>query len=74
MDHTFVMASSVRVADIFIPGGFTLQDNGVNVNYTGRWRTVLFVGRGAGGKFYTAIDVTAPDRSRAWRSIRTRPS
>lgn len=58
--HTYMMGTSVRVADIFIPGTFSLVDNGISVNYDGRWRTVLFVGRGPGGKFYTAIDVTGP--------------
>jgi hypothetical protein len=58
--HTYTIAGSVRVADIFIPGDFTLQNAGVNVDYEGRWRTVLFLGRGPGGKFYTALDVTSP--------------
>ncbi len=55
--HTYTMASSVRVADIFVPTGrYSLND----VDFDGRWRTVLFFGRGPGGKFYTALDVTAP--------------
>jgi len=55
--HTYTLSSSVRVADIFVPTGrFSLN----NVDFDGRWRTVLFFGRGPGGKFYTALDVTAP--------------
>ena len=58
-DHTFVLSSSVRVADIFIPGGFALSTTAS----TGIPRPLAdraVRGRGAGGKFYTAIDVTAP--------------
>ncbi len=58
--HTYVIGSSVRVADIFLPGPFSLVDAGRTVDYEGRWRTVLFFGRGPGGKFYTALDVTSP--------------
>jgi len=55
-DHTYMVSSSVRVADIFIPEEFDLA----GVTFAGRWRTVLFFGRGPGGKFYTGLDVTAP--------------
>jgi hypothetical protein len=54
--HTYMVSSSVRVADIFVPGTFTLD----GVTYAGRWRTVIVFGRGPGGKYYTALDVTAP--------------
>jgi len=60
--HTYGVASSIRVADIFVPGAFTPPPvpGSSSVTFTGRWRTVLFFGRGPGGKFYTALDVTAP--------------
>lgn len=54
--HTYSIASSIRAADIFVPGAFNLD----GIDYAGRWRTVLFFGRGPGGKYYTALDVTAP--------------
>jgi hypothetical protein len=55
-DHVYVTSASVRVADIFIPGSFALGGQ----TYSGRWRTVLYFGRGPGGKFLTALDVTGP--------------
>lgn len=60
--HTYGIASSIRVADIFVPGPFTPTPppGALPITFTGRWRTVVFFGRGAGGKFYTALDVTAP--------------
>lgn len=54
--HTYVAASAIRQADVFIPGVFTLD----GIDFAGRWRRVLFFGRGAGGKYYTALDVSAP--------------
>jgi hypothetical protein len=60
--HTYGIASSIRVADIFVPGSFTPPPppGSTSVTFAGRWRTVLFFGRGPGGKFYTALDVTTP--------------
>jgi hypothetical protein len=56
--HNYVVATSIRVADVFIPDpdGYTFNGRG----FTGRWRTVLVFGRGPGGKYYTALDVTSP--------------
>jgi hypothetical protein len=54
--HIYGVASGIRVADIFVPGTFILN----GVEFEGRWRTVLFFGRGPGGKYYTAVDVTSP--------------
>jgi hypothetical protein len=56
--HTYVIGSSVRAATIFVPDpdGFVYN----NVTYYGHWRTVLYFGRGPGGKYYTALDVTGP--------------
>lgn len=59
--HLYMVATSLRVVDLFVPGSFTVADaNGNDVTFTGRWRTMLVFGRGPGGKYYTALDVTAP--------------
>jgi hypothetical protein len=56
--HTYMIGSSVRVASIFIPDPDGFEYNGAP--YTGHWRTVVYFGRGPGGKYYTALDVTGP--------------
>ena len=48
--HTYMLASSLRIADIYEPTGTT----------TGEWRVVLYFGRGLGGKYLTALDITNP--------------
>jgi hypothetical protein len=58
--HTYVIASAVRLADIFVPGTFSRTISGASVSGDGLWRTVIYFGRGIGGKFITALDVTAP--------------
>ena len=60
--HTYGIASSMRVADIFVPGSFTPPPvpGSSSITFTGRWRTVLYFGRGPGGKFYSALDITSP--------------
>jgi hypothetical protein len=58
--HTYVIASAVRLADVFVPGQFTRNVDGVTVGGDGVWRTLIFFGRGFGGKHLTALDVTAP--------------
>ncbi len=58
----FVIAASLRFADMFIdaPGGTASITVGSAplVAPRGVWRQVLFLGRGKGGKFMTALDVT----------------
>jgi hypothetical protein len=57
--HVYGVASAIRVVDMFVPQvspPFVLG----GVLFDGRWRTVLFFGRGAGGKYTTALDVTSP--------------
>jgi len=51
--HDYMIARGVRFSDVFVPG------TGPGVT-TGVWRKVMYVGRGIGGKYLTAIDVTAP--------------
>lgn len=61
--HTYMIATSPRIADVFVPapGGRYQQSVGeTTFGGTGKWRTVLLFGRGAGGKYLTALDVTAP--------------
>jgi hypothetical protein len=59
--HTYSVSSSVRVADIFVPTASYQIETGANaITYSGLWRTVAFFGRGPGGKYYTALDITSP--------------
>ncbi len=53
-DHVFMMAASVRFGDVFVPGTHTVAGK----TYDGKWRRLLLTGRGLGGKYYTALDVT----------------
>jgi hypothetical protein len=57
-DHTYMISASLRTADVFLPGAGTLTVTGRTYNTTGRWRRLLFVGRGIGGKYYSALDIT----------------
>ncbi len=52
----YLLAAPVRFTDVFVPGGATYQ----GTSFNGVWRTLLYFGRGQGGKYVTAIDVTAP--------------
>jgi hypothetical protein len=56
-NHKYLFATAVRFADVFMPGTFTDPNN---VSRSGKWRTLMFVGRGIGGKYLTALDVTQP--------------
>jgi hypothetical protein len=56
--HTFMLASSVRFTDVFVPGDWT--DTTTGRAFRGLWRTVLVIGRGIAGQHYTALDITAP--------------
>lgn len=56
--HTFMLSASVRFADVFVPGAFSVSVTGKTYNLQGRWRRLLLFGRGLGGKYYTALDVT----------------
>jgi len=52
----YLLAAPVRFTDVFVPGGASYG----GVSFTGVWRTLLYFGRGQGGKYMTALDVTAP--------------
>jgi hypothetical protein len=58
--HTYVIAAPVRLADVFVPGSFSRTVGGASISGDGVWRTVIYFGRGIGGKYLTALDVTAP--------------
>jgi hypothetical protein len=57
-DHTFMISASLRTADVFLPGAGSLTFGGRTYNTTGRWRRLLLFGRGIGGKYYSALDIT----------------
>jgi len=59
-NHTYVMAAPVRFADIFVPGAFSKPFAGGTASGSGVWRVMMIVGRGAGGKYLTGMDVTVP--------------
>ncbi|HXY40849.1 MAG TPA: hypothetical protein VEQ10_14355, partial [Vicinamibacteria bacterium] len=58
--HTYALAASLRFADVFVPETFSQSVGGVTVSLPGTWRTILYFGRGIGGKYLTALDVTVP--------------
>jgi hypothetical protein len=63
--HAYVLAAPVRFADVFIPvddagGTFSRAVGSTTVTGEGVWRVVLYFGRGIGGKYLTALDVTTP--------------
>jgi hypothetical protein len=58
--HVYSIAASLRLATVFVAsqdvGGYVIN----GVSFFGRWRTVLYFGRGPGGRYLTAMDVTSP--------------
>jgi len=63
LPHDYMIAASIRFNDIFVPSAtpFSANVGGVTVpGLNGVWRKVIYFGRGIGGKYYTALDVTAP--------------
>jgi len=60
-NHVFMLARGVRFADVFVPGAYSRTVGGASLSSSlGAWRRILFFGRGIGGKYVTALDVTAP--------------
>jgi hypothetical protein len=73
-NHVYMLTRGVRFADVFVPGAMTNVDiGGVTVpSLKGVWRRILYFGRGIGGKYVTALDVTAPGPYTA-RALSTTP-
>jgi hypothetical protein len=59
-NHVFMLARGIRFGDVFVPGTWSESISGVTVGGQGVWRRILYFGRGIGGKYLTALDVTAP--------------
>jgi len=57
-NHNFMMAAPVRLAHVFVAGNWSMTKPALSG--AGVWRTVLLVGRGPGGNYLTALDVTMP--------------
>lgn len=57
---TYILASPVRISDVFVSGSASTTVSGNTVRVTGVWRTLAIFGRGAAGKSLTALDVTVP--------------
>jgi hypothetical protein len=71
-NKTYILASPVRITDVFVPGSATQSIGGVSVTVGGVWRTLAVFGRGIAGKALTALDVTVPGPF-TLNSLDTRP-
>jgi hypothetical protein len=60
--HDYMIAASVRFNDVFVPSAtpITVTIGGVSTSLNGVWRKVIYFGRGISGKYFSALDVTAP--------------
>jgi hypothetical protein len=60
-NHVFMLARGMRLTDVFVPGAMTNVSIGgmTEPSMAGVWRRVIWFGRGIGGKYVTALDVTA---------------
>jgi hypothetical protein len=71
--HDYMIARAIRFTDLFVPdpgtaanpSGLSVTRNNIagsalSIALNGVWRKVMYFGRGAGGNYLTAIDVTAP--------------
>ncbi len=61
-NHVYMLARGIRFGDVFVPGTVTRNLGGVAppAGSKGVWRRVMYFGRGIGGKYVTALDVTGP--------------
>jgi hypothetical protein len=57
-NHTFMISTSLRTADVFVRNPATLNLGAATYTVEGRWRRLALFGRGMGGKYYTALDIT----------------
>ena len=65
LPHDYMIAASIRFNDIFVPSStpFNVTIGGITTSLNGVWRKVIYFGRGVSGKYFTALDVTAPGTS-----------
>jgi hypothetical protein len=60
-NHVYSLARGVRFSDVFVPGSYSRSvGTGTVSSAQGAWRRIMFIGRGIGGKYMTALDVTGP--------------
>lgn len=61
-NHVFMLGRGIRFGDVFVPGTVTRTVAGVALpaSTQGVWRHHMYFGRGIGGKYVTALDVTGP--------------
>jgi hypothetical protein len=65
-NHVYMLARGVRFSDVFVavPAASSPPINvtagGVSLSVNGVWRRILYIPRGIGGKYMTALDVTGP--------------
>ncbi len=72
--HDYMIAKAIRFSDVFVPNPGTAPNpadpigqvatksiGSVNVAIQGVWRKIIYFGRGIGGSYLTAIDVTVPN-------------
>ncbi len=71
----YMIAASIRFADVFVPGALPTPSIGGTTGpaINGVWRKILFFGRGIGGKYLTALDVTAPGAYTTANSLTATP-
>ena len=64
-NHVYMLARGIRFSDVFVPQALTSVAVGGKTiaSLQGVWRRILYFGRGIGGKYVTALDVTAPGPS-----------
>ena len=61
-NHVYMLARGIRFGDVFVNGTVTRNLGGVAppAGTKGVWRRLMYFGRGIGGKYVTALDVTGP--------------
>lgn len=62
-NHVYMLARGVRFSDVFVADDnppMSVTVGGVTHSVNGVWRRILYIPRGIGGKYVTALDVTGP--------------
>jgi hypothetical protein len=55
--HVYMLAAPVRFSDLFVKSSSPITA-GLETGLEGKWRTVMYFGRGIAGKSITALDIT----------------